>query len=203
MSRSGAAEMIEELQPDTLLGAYCAGIFPMADDSGEISWFSPDPRAIIPLDEFNIPRSLRQRIRKGNYETKIDTCFQTVISRCAVREEGTWISDHIAEAYCKLHDLGHAHSIETFYEGELAGGLYGVSLGGAFFGESMFTDRTDGSKLALAALVRHMKQRGLALLDIQFLTPHLLRFGAKEVPRAEYLRQLKHALSLEVTFVGP
>lgn len=203
MSRSGAAQMINELQPDMLLGAYCAGIFPMADDSGEIGWFSPDPRAIIALDEFKIPRSLRQRVRKGNYETRVDTCFQTVISRCADREEGTWVSDDIAEAYCKLHDLGHAHSIETFYEGELAGGLYGVSLGGAFFGESMFTDLTDGSKLALVALVRHMKQRGLVLLDIQFLTPHLLGFGAKEVPRTEYLQQLEHALSLEVTFVDP
>lgn len=203
MSRTGTADMIEELQPDMLLGAYCAGLFPMADDSGEISWFSPDPRAILPLDEFNMPRSLRQRIRKGDYEIKIDTCFQTVMDRCADRGEGTWISDDITEAYCKLHDMGHAHSVETFYGDELAGGLYGVSLGGAFFGESMFTDLTDGSKLALAALVERMKQRGLRLLDIQFITPHLLRFGAKEVPRAEYLRQLEHALSLEVTFAGP
>lgn len=203
MKRSGAAEMIDELQPDILLGAYRVGLFPMADDSGEISWFSPDPRAIIGLDDLKISRSLRQRIRKGNYETKINTCFQTVIERCADRETDTWISGDIAEAYCILHELGFAHSIETFYDGELAGGLYGVSLAGAFFGESMFTDLTDGSKLALVALVDHMKRRGMCLLDIQFLTPHLLRFGAKEVARVEYLQQLEHALSLDLTFVDP
>ena len=192
--------MLDELKSEGLLGAYCAGIFPMADEAGDIGWFSPDPRAVIELDTFKMPRSLRQRVRKGGYEIRINSCFETVMRHCACRAEGTWISADIVAAYCNLHRLGHAHSVEIYYGDRLAGGLYGVSLGGAYFGESMFTLVTDGSKLALAALVERMKQRGLTLLDVQFRTPHLARFGACEIPRADYLRRLQQALRAGVRF---
>ena len=219
--------MLDELKPDTLIRAYCAGIFPMADEKGDLGWFSPDPRAVIELDTFKVPRSLRQRVRRGGYEIRINTCFGRVIRRCADRDEGTWISADIIEAYCNLHRLGYAHSVETYYDDQLAGGLYGVSVGGAYFGESMFTARaagptagaraagatgsaggptrcagagSDGSKLALVALVERMKQRGLTLLDIQFMTPHLARFGAREIPRADYLSRLESALRADVGF---
>jgi leucyl/phenylalanyl-tRNA--protein transferase len=194
--------MVEELKPEILLSAYANGIFPMADENGEISWFCPDPRAIIELDRFTIPRSLKQRLRRGDFEIKYNTCFERVIRCCADREDGTWISRDIIQSYSRLHELGHAHSVETFYGTELAGGLYGVSLGGAFFGESMFTDITDGSKLALVALVDRMKNHGMSLLDTQFLTPHLQRFGAVEIPRADYLQRLEAAMHLDASFMS-
>ena len=194
--------MVEELKPEILLSAYANGIFPMADEQGEIRWYSPDPRAVIELDRFKIPRSLRQHIRRGDYEIRFDTCFESVIRQCADREDGTWISHDIIESYGCLHKLGYAHSVETFYGEELAGGLYGVSLGGAFFGESMFTDITDGSKLALVALVERMQERRMTLLDIQFLTPHLERFGAVEISRDEFLRRLESAVQVETSFLG-
>ena len=193
--------MLDELQPDIVIQAYRAGIFPMADDLGEIRWFSPDPRAVIELDRFKMPRSLRQRIKRGGYEIKINTCFEQVIRRCADRPEGTWISADIIAAYCHLHQLGHAHSVETYYGAELAGALYGVSLGGAYFGESMFTDQTDGSKLALVALLERMQARNMGLLDVQFMTPHLERCGACEISRAEYLDRLEQALQTDTSFV--
>ncbi len=193
--------MIEELKPELLLSAYANGIFPMADEPEEIRWYSPDPRAVIELDGFKIPRSLKQRLRRGDFEIKYNTCFERVIRCCADREDGTWISRDIIGSYGCLHELGYAHSVETFYGDELAGGLYGVSLGGAFFGESMFTDITDGSKLALVALVARMQERGMPLLDIQFLTPHLKRFGAVEIARDEYLRRLESAVQLETSFI--
>ena len=196
--------MVEELKPEILLSAYANGIFPMADEQDEIRWYSPDPRAVIELDRFKVSRSLRQRIRRGDFEIRYNTCFERVIRQCADREDGTWISRAIIESYGRLHELGYAHSVETFYGAELAGGLYGVSLGGAFFGESMFTDppRPDGSKLALVALVERMKERRMTLLDIQFLTPHLKRFGAVEISRAEYLRRLESAVRLETSFIN-
>ena len=194
--------MVEELKPEILLSAYANGIFPMADEQDEICWYSPDPRAVIELDRFKITRSLRQHIRRGNYEIRFDTCFDSVIRQCSDREDGTWISHDIIESYGGLHKLGYAHSVETFYGEELAGGLYGVSMGGAFFGESMFTEITDGSKLALVALVERMKDRRMPLLDIQFLTPHLERFGAVEISRDEYLRRLESAVHLETSFMG-
>ena len=187
----------DELQPDNLLRAYGAGIFPMADDSGEISWYSPDPRAVIDLKQFKTPRSLRQRINKGGYRVTIDTCFERVMRQCARRSEGTWISEDIIAAYCELHKLGYAHSFETYYGEHLAGGLYGVSLAGAYFGESMFTAKTDGSKLALVALVNRMRERNMTLLDIQFITPHLKRFGAGEISRAKYMDELAAALKAD------
>lgn len=173
-----------------LLHAYRNAIFPMAMEDGEIGWFSPNPRAIIPIDEgFHIPHGLRRTLRKELFEIRIDVDFEEVMRRCGQRDE-TWINEEIIESYVNLHRLGHAHSVEAWFEGRLAGGLYGVSLGGAFFGESMFHEVTDASKVALHALVMRMRERGFSLLDTQWLTPHLRTMGAIEIPRAEYQRRL-------------
>jgi leucyl/phenylalanyl-tRNA---protein transferase len=188
------------LTPDVLVAAYMQGIFPM-DVDGVIQWFSPDPRAILPLDGFQVSRNLRQVVRSGRFEVRIDTRFEEVIRACGERPDGTWISAEIIEAYTRLHRLGIAHSVESWRGDELAGGLYGVALGGAFFGESMFHRRTDASKAALVALVERMRQRGFTLLDVQFLTEHLERFGAIEIPRRVYLARLSKALTVETTFV--
>jgi len=189
------------LTPDVLVTAYANGIFPM-EVEGSIAWFSPDPRTIIELDAFHVSRNVRQRYRNRHFDIRIDTCFADVIRACADRGEGTWISDEIIEAYVGLHELGLAHSVESWRDDRLAGGLYGVALGGAFFGESMFTRETDASKIALVALVERLKARGFTLLDVQFTTPHLRRFGAVEISRKEYLRRLTRALRQEVRFVG-
>jgi len=189
-----------QLHAKFLLHAYSIGVFPMADPEGDIYWYSPDPRAVIELSDFKIPRSLRQRIKKGGYDIRFNTCFDQIIRQCADRPEGTWISEEIIDAYCRLHRLGFAHSVETYYGNDLAGGLYGVCLGGAFFGESMFTKITEGSKLALVSLVEHLIKRGLDLLDVQFKTGHLSRFGAIEIPRDEYLQRLQHALAIDCSF---
>ena len=190
----------DELTPELVLHAYRVGVFPMADEDGEIGWFSPDPRCIFPLDGFHVPRSLRQAIRRGVFETRVDTAFHDVIAACADRPEGTWISDEIINVYETLHRQGHAHSVESWQAGKLAGGLYGVAIGGAFFGESMFTRVTDASKVALAALIQRLRSRGFVLLDTQWNTPHLARFGAREIRRAEYLRRLEAALALPISF---
>ena len=182
------------LAPHLLLEAYRLGIFPMADEDGQIRWFSPDPRAIIELDRFHVPRTLRQVYRQGRFDVRVDTAFERVIRACADRPEPTWISSEIIEAYTCLHSLGHAHSVESWQGDCLAGGLYGVALGGAFFGESMFHRITDASKVALVALVERLTQRGFCLLDVQFHTPHLARFGVREVARAEYLQRLQRAV---------
>ncbi|MCK6484871.1 MAG: leucyl/phenylalanyl-tRNA--protein transferase [Gemmatimonadaceae bacterium] len=189
-----------DLEPTRLLTAYANGIFPM-DVDGELCWFSPDPRAILPLDAFHVPRTLRQVVRQGRFEIRVDGDFAAVILACAERPiEQTWISEEIVAAYTRLHELGFAHSVEAWRDGELAGGLYGVALGGAFFGESMFHRRRDASKAALVALVERMKARGFSLLDVQWPTPHLRRFGVIEVPRREYLRRLRAALLLKCDF---
>lgn len=195
--------MSMQLNPQLVLQGYRLGAFPMADQDGEIGWFSPDPRCILPLDGFHISRSLRQTIRRGKFELRIDTAFEEVIAACADRPEGTWISAEIDDVYRALHRQGFVHSVEAWYGGELAGGLYGVALGGAFFGESMFTRVTDASKVALAALVERLIARGFKLLDTQWLTPHLARFGAHYIRRSEYLRRLRQALALPVQFVDP
>jgi len=187
------------LTPEVLVAAYAHGIFPM-DVDGEIRWFSPDPRAILDLDAFHVPKSLAQRYRSGRFEIRIDTAFQEVITCCADRPESTWISPPIIEAYTELHRRGIAHSVESWHEGMLAGGLYGVAIGGAFFGESMFHRRTDASKVALVALVERLRARGFLLLDVQFLTPHLQRFGAREIPRETYLARLQEALAVDTRF---
>ncbi len=191
------------LDPALVLRAYREGIFPMAIDTGEIAWFSPDPRGIIPLDAFHIPARLARVVRSGRFEIKIDQAFERVMRECAAREDddGTWISETIIECYVALHRLGIAHSVETWLDGELAGGLYGVHLGGAFFGESMFHRATDASKVALVALVERMRRRNFMLLDIQWVTPHLEQFGAVEIGRDDYLTVLKAALQRQASFV--
>jgi leucyl/phenylalanyl-tRNA--protein transferase len=172
----------------------------MADPkTGEISWYSPDPRAIFPLNEFKVPRSLRLTIRKGTFEVRINVGFEDVMRGCAQRDE-TWISEEIIRSYVHLHELGYAHSVEAWKNGRLVGGLYGVAIGGAFFGESMFSVERDASKVALVFLVEHMNERGFRLLDTQYITPHLARFGAKEIPRDVYLKELQAAIAEECGF---
>jgi leucyl/phenylalanyl-tRNA--protein transferase len=182
------------IPPELLLEGYCRGIFPMAMRDGEIGWFSPDPRTIIPLDErFHISHGLRRTLKKQLFSIRINTAFEAVMRACADREE-TWINEEIIESYTALHRAGFAHSVEAWRDGELAGGLYGVTLGGAFFGESMFHTVTDASKVALHALVERLRERGFSLLDTQWTTPHLATFGAVEIPRREYLCQLDESL---------
>jgi len=193
--------MRSPLAPERLLAAYAAGIFPMADEGGRIHWLAPDPRAIIELDAFKPSRSMRSARRRGVVTITIDGAFAEVIEACADRPEGTWISPDIHDAYCELHRLGFAHSVETWKEDRLAGGLYGVAIGGAFFGESMFHRVTDASKVALMVLVERMRERGFTLLDVQFLTEHLRQFGAVKIPRAEYERRLREAVQRPCSFV--
>jgi leucyl/phenylalanyl-tRNA--protein transferase len=193
------------IPPDLLVSAYATGWFPMAVDDGEIRWYSPDPRGIIPLDAFHVPRRLARVLRSGAFRIEINHDFEGVIRACAeaerdMEEPGTWISDEIIESYCALHDAGLAHSVEAWQDDHLAGGLYGVAIGGAFFGESMFHRETDASKAALAGLVAHLRARGFQLLDIQWVTGHLEQFGAIEIPRRSYLRLLEEALALSVEF---
>jgi len=188
------------IDPEVLLAGYATGIFPMADKDGSISWYSPDPRAIIPLDRYNIPRSTRQLQKSGRFRIQIDTCYTSVMRGCASRDE-TWISGGIIESYVNLFRLGYAHSVESFDEEGLAGGLYGVALGSAFFGESMFSFRSGASKVALAFLLEHMRQKGFTLLDVQYMTPHLSMFGAVEIPRDEYIAQLNEATRKITSFV--
>jgi leucyl/phenylalanyl-tRNA--protein transferase len=181
---------------DRLLEAYASGFFPMADE-GRIRWYSPNPRGIMPLERFHVPRRLARIIRQRRFEIRVDSAFRRVIEACAAdREEGTWINDEIIEGYCALHAAGAAHSVEAWMEGELTGGLYGVALGGAFFGESMFHHVADASKVALAALVERLRAREFALLDVQWVTPHLEMFGAIEIARRRYLMLLEEALRL-------
>jgi leucyl/phenylalanyl-tRNA---protein transferase len=192
--------MLPELQPDVLISAYAQGIFPMADDDGGIMWFSPDPRAVLPLDEFHVSKNLAKRCRSEFFEVTIDGDFERVMVACGQRSEGTWISQDIIEAYTRLHELGFAHSVETRRNGQLVGGLYGVALGGAFFGESMFHLVTDASKVALVHLVERMNDRGFTLLDVQFTTEHLKQFGVTEIPRSQYLDRLEIASSQSCVF---
>jgi leucyl/phenylalanyl-tRNA--protein transferase len=188
---------------ELLLHAYRSGAFPMATPEGEIAWFSPDPRAVIPLDEnFHVPHGLRRTLKKGLFEIRVDTAFGAVMQGCAERSE-TWINPEILESYQNLHRMGHAHSVEAWQDGCLAGGLYGVAAGGAFFGESMFHNVTDASKVALVALVTRLRERDYRLLDTQWTTPHLRTFGAYEVPRTKYLRLLHAAMRLECRFDQP
>lgn len=183
-----------------LLAAYRAGYFPMAESrTGPISWHSPDPRATIPLESFHIARSLRRTVRRGDFEIRVDTAFSDVIVACADRED-TWISGEIVRAYEELHRLGHGHSVESWSNGVLVGGLYGIAIGGAFFGESMFSRKADASKVALVHLVRRLRERAFVLLDAQYTNPYLEQFGVREITRAEYLLQLQRAIMLDVRF---
>jgi leucyl/phenylalanyl-tRNA--protein transferase len=189
------------LTPDLLLAAYAEGIFPMGVE-GELHWFSPDPRGILPLESVHFSKTLLQSCRQGRFEVRIDTDFEAVMRACGDRPEGSWITPQIVRAYCRLHDLGFAHSVECWQHGRLVGGLYGVCLGAAFFGESMFHRARDASKVALVALIERMEARDFRLLDIQYLTDHLKQFGAIEIPREEYMRRLKAAITLKRVFGG-
>lgn len=173
----------------------------MGMEDGTLGWFSPDPRGILPLDSFHVPSRLARVVRNGTFDVRVDTSFDDVMRACAERpDDGTWITDEIIGSYTALHRLGLAHSVETWQDGTLVGGLYGVHLGGAFFGESMFHTVTDASKVALVSLVERMTRQGFQLLDTQWVTPHLAQFGALEIPRKEYLSRLAKALQRDVRF---
>ncbi|HET9265634.1 MAG TPA: leucyl/phenylalanyl-tRNA--protein transferase [Vicinamibacterales bacterium] len=191
---------------ELLVSAYTSGWFPMAVDGAEIRWFSPDPRGIIPLDAFHVPGRLARVVRRGVFRVEVDTGFESVIRACAEAERdrddpGTWISEEIVQSYIALHRRGLAHSVEAWHGERLAGGLYGVAIGGAFFGESMFHRETDASKVALVALVERLRSRGYLLLDTQWVTEHLEQFGAVEIARKKYLKRLEAALAVDATFV--
>ncbi len=187
------------IDAELIVHAYAQAAFPMGMPDGGIGWFSPDPRAIIPLEEFHVPHGLRRTLKKERFEIRIDTSFETVMRKCAVREE-TWINEEIIASYVNLYRRGLAHSVESWCDGALAGGLYGVALGGAFFGESMFYEVTDASKVALHALVERLRARGYTLLDTQWTTPHLQQFGVQEIPIRLYRRVLAKSLRRECTF---
>ncbi len=191
--------------PEMLLRAYGLGIFPMAEsrDDPRLFWVDPDMRGVIPLDAFHLPRRLARRVRSGVFEPRIDSDFSAVIHACAEPRPGhpeTWINDQIVALYAALFARGHVHTVECWRDGGLVGGLYGVSLRGAFFGESMFSREPDASKVALVHLVDHLRARGFRLLDVQFLTPHLETFGAIEVTRADYQEMLRDALEVDARF---
>ena len=186
---------LQPLDPGLVIQAYAQGIFPMAEQDGRIFWYAPDPRAILEHANLHISRSLHITIRRAVYEIRMDTAFETVMRCCGARAE-TWINEAFISAYTTLHAAGLAHSVEAWRDGKLVGGLYGVALGGAFMGESMFSRATDASKVCLVALVEHLKAHGYALHDTQFLTPHLASLGVTEIPRREYERRLGEALQL-------
>lgn len=194
------------IPPDLLLKAYASGVFPMAESATdpEVFWVRPETRGVIPLDAFHVPKSLRKTIRQQRYDVRFDTDFAGVIDGCAeerAERETTWINAPIREAYIRLFEIGHCHSVEAWHEGLLVGGLYGVSLGGVFFGESMFSRETDLSKVCLVHLVERLNERGFVLLDTQFTTEHLKRFGAIDVPRGKYEKMLEKALQAEALFM--
>ncbi len=187
-----------DLSEDRLLLAYSMGIFPWYADGPPVLWWSPDPRLVLIPDELKISRSLRQTINKGLFTIKMDTAFADVIRNCAeIRREGqqgTWITEEMIKAYIRLHHAGYAHSVESWQDGELVGGLYGLALGKAFFGESMFARKSGASKIALVTLAEHLRARGYSFIDCQVTTKHLKSLGAREIPRSEFLRMLKEAL---------
>ncbi len=188
-----------EFTADLVLRLYCQGIFPMADSSGKISWYSPDPRCIFDFDYFHVSKRLLRTYRQGGFEIKVNQAFEEVMWACADRDE-TWINEDIVRVYSQLNQHGFAHSVETYYEGKLVGGLYGVSIGGAFMGESMFHRMTDASKVALVFLVERMKERGFILLDTQYTNKHLATFNARNISKDEYLTRLNAALALDCRF---
>jgi len=201
--------MPNPLTPQILVWAYSQGIFPMAPardaPEDEIEWFSPDPRAIMPLDRFHVSRRLARRIRRGEFRITRDADFHGVISGCSEPRpytEETWINDAIINAYTRMHEIGHAHSVEAWDHetGELVGGIYGLSIGAAFFGESMFSRRTDASKVCLAHLVEHLRSRGYALLDVQLHNTHIEQFGIELISRDQYLYLLQKAIVMDADF---
>jgi leucyl/phenylalanyl-tRNA--protein transferase len=192
------------LTADDLLYGYINGIFPMAEPDGTIYWYSPDPRAIIPIDSYRSPKSLRPVINRRTFEIRIDCNFEGVMCGCAeprTEEEGTWISKDIIAAYTNLHKLGYAHSVEAYRENVLVGGLYGVAIGGVFFGESMFFKESNASKVAFHFLIETLRANKYVLLDTQFINDNVLRYGAIEIPRTDYVERLKKALQLNRKFI--
>jgi leucyl/phenylalanyl-tRNA---protein transferase len=192
--------MSESLTPELLEAAYREGFFPMADHDQTIRWYRPDPRAVIDLARFHVPHRLTRRIRQRRFEIAFDRDFESVIRWCAKRDE-TWINEEIIDAYTVLHRLGKAHSVEAYRGGVLAGGIYGVSLGGVFMGESMYSRETGASSICLVHLVERLRDRGYTLFEVQYLTPHLQRFGAMEIPGSEYLKRLQKALKQRCSFI--
>ncbi|MBZ0200418.1 MAG: leucyl/phenylalanyl-tRNA--protein transferase [Ignavibacteriaceae bacterium] len=190
----------ELLKPDIMLRLYASGAFPMADETtGEINWFMPEIRTIIPIDNYNIPRSLKKIINANEFEIRFDFDFYSVVKACADRET-TWISKELIQAYTRLKKLGHIHTVEIYQNKKLTGGLYGVSYAGAFFGESMFSLKPQASKIALAILLEHLKEKNFLLLDVQYMTPHLKMFGATEISFTEYNQLLYLAYGRKTEF---
>jgi len=191
MNQKSSSDTKELLKPDNMLRLYASGAFPMADEkSGAINWFMPEVRTIIPLDDYNIPRSTRKAVEKMKFEIRFDTDFDGVINGCTDRES-TWISEELILAYRRLKKRGHIHTVETWMDDKLVGGLYGVTFRGAFFGESMFSKVSQASKAALAALLKHLKEKDFVLLDVQYTTEHLKMFGAVEISFEEYTKLLQ------------
>lgn len=202
---TGSDNAYSHITPQILLKAYSVGLFPMAETAEDptVYWVEPDMRGVMPIEDFHTPRSLQKQINKGTYDITFNEAFNAVVKGCAASTEGreqTWINETIRLLYSELHDMDHAHSVEAWYEDQLVGGLYGVTLGRAFFGESMFSRRTNASKVALVHLVERLKERGFILLDTQFSTEHLTQFGTQEVPRDDYEKLLQEALIGVATF---
>ncbi|MDB6118096.1 MAG: aat [Verrucomicrobiaceae bacterium] len=189
------------LEPQLLISAYCQGYFPMGMENGEIRWFLPEWRGILPVADFHVPARFVRYLKHHPFEVRWNTAFTEVMRGCADRDE-TWITEDIIKSYEALHDLGHAHSAEVWREGNLVGGVYGVAIGGAFFGESMFSRETQASKVALVALQRRLKERGFIMHDTQWTTPHLASFGGHEIPCDQYLKLLQRAIRLRASFMG-
>jgi len=202
---SGVDELMMEVTPQLLLKAYACGIFPMSESAKDpgIFWVEPEFRGVLPLDEFHVPKRLARTVRQDVYEIRIDTCFEEIITRCAAQtgeRDETWINRRITDLYSELHEMGRCHSVECWQDGELVGGLYGVHLKSAFFGESMYSRRRDASKVALVHLVKRLNAGGFKLLDAQFITEHLKQFGAQKIPRDDYEILLDNALQSEADF---
>jgi len=200
--RDGLLAVGGDLRHERLLLAYRMGIFPWFTDGEPILWWSPDPRLVLYPSELKVSRSLKRLMRKRTFQVSMDTAFEAVIDECiAVRADvmdETWITDEMRSAYCRLHDLGYAHSVEVWFDKDLVGGLYGVSLGRCFFGESMFTRISNASKVALVALTRYLAASGFTIIDCQVKTDHLIRFGARLIPREEFLREIDRAVELPI-----
>ncbi len=194
---------MDKITTEDLIYGYINGIFPMADPDGTVFWYSPDPRAVIPIESYRPPRSLRPILNRNVFDIRINTAFESVMRHCARprgNDDETWISEELIEAYSGLHRLGLAHSVEAWQNGKLAGGLYGVSIGSAFFGESMFYTVPNASKVAFHYLIERLRQRRFSLLDTQFINDNVKRYGATEIPKKDYLNQLQEAITRKVSF---
>lgn len=194
---------MKEVSAEDLIYGYIHGVFPMAEKDGTLYWYSPDPRAIIPIEAYKVSRSLRPVLNKGLFDVRIDQRFEAVMRHCAAPrryERETWISEGLIAGYLELHDMGYAHSVECYLDGELVGGLYGVSIGAAFFGESMFHLVSNASKIAFHHLIQILQAGNYRLLDTQFVNPNVQRYGAVEIPREDYLKKLRKACTVKADF---